>query len=178
MSDTNIDAGEAAPPQKKKKSKLLLFAGLAALLAGGGGFFAVKAGLLDSVLSKTAPNAAKGGPGDHGDASAGAGASGGGGPAAFVVLDPLVISLGPESRSKHLKVTLAIDVTPGREMEIQAQIPRVLDTLQGYLRAVDEREFEAPRSMERLRAQMLRRVQLVTPTGAARDLLIQEFVLN
>jgi len=31
--------------------------------------------------------------------------------------------------------------------------------------------------MERLRAQMLRRVKLVTPEGAVRDLLIQEFVL-
>jgi hypothetical protein len=32
--------------------------------------------------------------------------------------------------------------------------------------------------MLRLRAQMLRRVQLVAPAGTVRDVLIQEFVLN
>jgi flagellar FliL protein len=100
------------------------------------------------------------------------------GSATFVMLDPLVISLGPDSRSKHLRVTLAIDAAPGRGPEVQSVIPRVVDILQGFLRAVDEREFEIPRSMDRLRAQMLRRVQLVTPVGAVQDLLIQEFVLN
>jgi len=32
--------------------------------------------------------------------------------------------------------------------------------------------------MERLRAQMLRRVQLVAPPQSVRDVLIQDFVLN
>ena len=57
-------------------------------------------------------------------------------------------------------------------------MPRINDVLNVYLRAVDERDFEVPRAMVRLRAQMLRRVQLVTPPGAVRDVLIQEFVLN
>ena len=99
-------------------------------------------------------------------------------PGAFVPLDALIISLGPKSRSEHLKVTLTVEVEPGREAEVEAIKPRVVDVLNGFLRAVDEREFELPRSMERLRAQMLRRVKLVTPEGAVRDLLIQEFLLN
>ena len=82
-----------------------------------------------------------------------------------------------EAMSEHLKITLVIEVGPGREAEVEAVKPRVIDILNGFLRAVDEREFHLPRSMERLRAQMLRRVQLVTPEGAVRDLLIQEFVL-
>jgi flagellar FliL protein len=179
MSDNENDPGEAAAP--RKKSRLLLVACAAALLAGGGGFLAVRMGLLDlfspNKESRAESHAAAGGEQRSGDAGYAAQGSGTG-PAAFVLLDPLVISLGPESRSKHLKVTLAIDVERGREPELEAYIPRVNDILQGFLRAVDEREFEIPRSMERLRAQMLRRVQLVTPPGAARDLLIQEFVLN
>jgi len=173
MSDSTNAPGEAARP--KLGSPLLLIACAVAFFAGAGGFLAVRSGLLDPVLAMVAAPA---GPGVAGGAGQDAGDSAATGPAAFVFLTPMVISLGPESRSKHLKVTLAIDVAPGREAEVEPLVPRVIDILQGYLRAVDEREFEIPRSMERLRAQMLRRVQLVTPPGAARDLLIQEFILN
>ncbi len=164
MSEANDDTdGE---PARKGKSKLLLVACVLALVAGGGGFYAVYSGLL------TLPFIG-GGEGKNDTVTA----ESGGDPGAFVHLEPLIITLGPQSQSEHLKITLAIEVGPGREAEVEAVKPRVIDILNGFLRAVDEREFEMPRSMERLRAQMLRRVMLVTPEGAVRDLLIQEFVL-
>jgi flagellar FliL protein len=176
MSEVKDDTDDE--PVRKGKSKLLLVACVLALVAGGGGFYAVYSGLL--VLPFI------GGGEDKQDTVA-AGHGGGTGnasqaphpfePGAFIHLDPLIITLGPQSKSEHLKITLAIEVEPGREAEVEAVKPRVIDILNGFLRAVDEREFELPRSMERLRAQMLRRVKLVTPKGAVRDLLIQEFVL-
>jgi len=168
-------------PVRKGKSKLLLVAGVVALVAGGGGFYAVYSGLL------ALPFVGGGEGGGHETASATAGHGGEAGehadtaaafePGAFIDLEPLIVTLGPQSESEHLKITLTIEVGPGREAEVEAVKPRVIDILNGFLRAVDEREFELPRSMERLRAQMLRRVKLVTPEGAVRDLLIQEFVL-
>lgn len=177
MTETEIEAGGEAP-RKKKKSKLLLVAGAMALLAGGGGFAAVQAGLLDSVLAMIGLGGEAAMAGSHGGE--------GGEPAAvrqiadasYVFVEPMVITLGPESHARHLKVVVAVDVEPGRESEVADHMPRIVDTLQGLLRAVDERELAVPMSMERLRAQMLRRVALVTPPGAARDLLIQEFVIN
>ena len=176
MSEAKDDTG--GEPVRKGKSKLLLIAGVVALLAGGGGFYAVYSGLL--VLPFIG-----GGEGEMDTAMAGHGGEAGEDaealhpfePGAFVHLEPLIITLSPQSKSEHLKITLAIEVGPGREAEVEAVKPRVIDILNGFLRAVDEREFEVPRSMERLRAQMLRRVKLVTPEGAVRDLLIQEFVL-
>ena len=179
MTDATAATEGAAPP--KKKSKLLLIAAVLALLAGGGGFYAVQSGLLDSVL----PGGGHGADvGEHGEADAGHGESerghGGGGYSAgtFVLLDPMIISLGPDTRSRHLKVSLAVDVAEGRSAEVEAAGPRITDMLMGFLRAVDEREFEQPRAMERLRSQMLRRIQLVSPPEAVQDLLIQEFLLN
>ena len=40
------------------------------------------------------------------------------------------------------------------------------------------RDIEDPAALARLRAQMLRRIQVVTGEGQVRDLLITEFVLN
>ena len=57
-------------------------------------------------------------------------------------------------------------------------MPRVLDVLNTYLRAVEVRDLEQPSSAARLRAQMLRRVQVVTGEGRVRDLLVTEFVMN
>lgn len=159
----------------KGRLKLLLAACVAALVAGGGAFYAVFSGELVLPFVGGASGgdrlAAK-------DGATGPESPGRFEPGAFVELDPLVISLGAQSRSKHLKITLTVEVEAGREAEVEAVRPRVVDILNGYLRAVDEREFDQPRSMERLRAQMLRRVRLVTPEGAVRDLLVQEFVLN
>ena len=57
-------------------------------------------------------------------------------------------------------------------------MPRVLDVLNTYLRAVDVRDLEQPSAIPRLRAQMLRRIQVVTGPDRVRDLLITEFILN
>ena len=56
--------------------------------------------------------------------------------------------------------------------------PRVMDVLNGFLRAVEVQELEDPAALIRLRAQMLRRIQIVVGEGRVNDLLIVEFVLN
>ena len=156
--------------------KILAASCLVSLALGGGAFFAVSSGalplqsILPQVLGRGAGPAAETAAAGHRDS--------GYHPGAYVHLDPLVISLGPESASEHLKVSLVVEVAPGREAEVEAARPRLLDVLNVFLRAVDERDLALPASMERLRAQMLRRVQLVSPEGAVRDVLIQEFVIN
>lgn len=57
-------------------------------------------------------------------------------------------------------------------------MPRIADVLNTYLRAVEVRDLEAPAATVWLRAQMLRRIQVVAGEGRVRDLLITEFVLN
>lgn len=179
MSDTS-EPEAADAPAPKKKSRALLIALLATPLLGGAGFYGVYSGMIllpfgaadPAAAGSYAPGAAEE---THMDTS---GSKHSIAPTAFVPLEAMVISLGPDAKAKHLKVRLTIEVEPGREEEVTALTPRVLDVLNTFLRAVDETDFEIPRAMLRLRAQMLRRVQLVTPEGAVRDLLIQEFLLT
>ena len=153
-------APDAAP---KKKSKMPLLIGVVLALAfGGGGFYATYSGM---ILGAGEPHAAEEGVSKLPDI-------------AFVPLEPLVISLGAISENRHLRFTAQLEVDGPRAPEVTLLQPRILDVLNSYLRAVDFAELEDPSTLVRLRAQMLRRIQLVSGEGRVRDLLITEFVLN
>lgn len=98
-------------------------------------------------------------------------------PIAFVPLDPIVISLDGAER-RHLRFRAELEVVSGYQAEVETLKPRILDVLNTYLRAVDAEEFERSGALIDLRAQMLRRIQIVTGEGRVRDLLIAEFVVS
>ncbi|MBY0421809.1 MAG: flagellar basal body-associated FliL family protein [Parvularculaceae bacterium] len=106
----------------------------------------------------------------HGDAGAA--------DAAFVPMDPLVVTLGPEAAAKYLKITMTIETEKGSETAVAALMPRLRDVVNGYLRAVDEADLAEPASMSRVRAQLLRRLQLVAPDARITNILITDFVLT
>lgn len=155
----------------KKKSKLPLILGvLLALLGGGGGFFAVYSGII------LGPGAAQ--EEATGDESGEEEEVLNLPQIAFVPMEPLVINLGSASSNHHLRFRAQLEVNPEHEADVISLLPRVSDVLNSYLRAVSIEDLEDPTALIRLRAQMLRRVKIVTGEGRVRDLLIMEFVLN
>ena len=157
-------AVEAETPKKSSKKGLLIGLFLA-LLLGGGGFFATYSGMFGSDSTGNAEAEMEHPVAALPDVS-------------FVELDPLVISLGPPGKNRHLRFRGSLELVPGYEDEVTKLTPRVLDVLNSYLRAVDIAVLSDPPALIKLRAQMLRRIQLVTGEGRVRDLLILEFVLN
>ena len=157
---------EAEQPQNavpKKKSKLPLILGLVLFLVlGGGGFYAVYSGL---ILASAAEHPMTEHASDMPDI-------------AFVPLEPVTITLGEVSANIHLRFAAQLEVENARKDEVTLLIPRILDVLNGYLRAVEVAELGDPNALVRLRSQMLRRIQIVTGEGRVRDLLVTEFVLN
>ncbi len=158
---------EAGPDEApKKKSKLPLLIGILLMLVlGGGGFFATYSGMIlggDGVVADAH--------GPEGDAVVL--------DIAFVPIDPLIVSLGTSGRARHLRFSSQLEVSKAHQDEVTMLMPRILDVLNGYLRAVEVAELEDPSALIRLRAQMLRRVQIVSGEGRIRDLLVTEFVLN
>ncbi len=159
------EANGDAPGRKSKRP--LIIGSVLMLLLGGGGFFAVYAGLIlgpSSVGTEAA---------DPTEATPDALPE-----IAFIPIQPLVVSLGPEAGGRFLRFTAQVEVNKPYESDVTLLLPRILDVLNGYLRAVSTAELEDPAALVRLRAQMLRRVQLVSGEGRIRDLLVTEFVIN
>jgi flagellar FliL protein len=148
----------------KKRSKTPLLIGIVLALAlGGGGFYAAFSGLI--LGGSESETEAEHGPGPLSGV-------------AFVPLETIVVSLGPDSGSEHLRFTAQLEVVDAAAADVTTLSPRILDVINSYLRAIDTASIEDPHAMARLRAQMLRRIQVVTGEGRVRDLLITEFVLN
>jgi flagellar FliL protein len=119
--------------------------------------------------------------GGHGEAKGGhGGEKGAAGPAdvSFVPVEPLVVSLSPDAGPKFLRITMQIETPKGNEEIVVGLMPRLRDVLNGYLRSVEESDLADPASMARLRAQMLRRLQLVAPEADISNILITDFVLT
>lgn len=169
LEDTNSGAGRKRPPSRMRP--MMLGAAMAMAL-GAGGFYAVWSGLVLPASPEGQDARAAAPPADSVARSERPEAP------IFVSLDPLVVSLGSNAGSRHLRFKAELEVLRGREAEVRALTPRIADTLNGYLRAVTVAELEDPASLFLLRAQMLRRIQIITGDDMVRDLLVTEFVLS
>ena len=159
---TAVQTADDTGEKPKKGGRLGLVLGIAGALAlGGGGFFAIYSGLLPMG-------------GGHDDHAAAEGVPG----VAFVPMEPIMVSLPRGGATRMLRFTGQLEVAPEYQAEVASLMPRVLDVLNTYLRAVEVRDLEDPAALARLRAQMLRRLQVVTGEGRVNDLLVTEFVLN
>lgn len=152
--------------------------GLVLAVAGAaGGFFAVQAGVIGGFAKQdTAQGASDGIATAQSDAQARHVVSADN--VAFVEIDPLLISLGPGGGARHLRFRAQVEVPPTSEKNVRKLMPRIVDVLNGYLRALDISDLEDPLALVRLRSQMLRRIQIVAGRDAVHDLLIMDFVLN
>jgi flagellar FliL protein len=169
MTDAAADPADAAPASPPRKRRLGPIIGIVAALAlGGGGFYAVWSGLFDPAALFAGGGHGGGG---HGEAALPS-------DVAFVAVEPIMVSLPPGSSARLLRFSGQLEVAPEHAPAVAAVMPRVVDVLNTFLRAVEPRDLEQPSALAPLRAQMLRRIQVVVGEGQVKDLLITEFVLN
>lgn len=164
------DIETPAPSKKGGGAKLLVVGVVAAIILGGAGYYLTSSG----IIALPSPGNEKSA-GSHGEAPSHDAVPEN---ITFIPLDTILVSLAGSSKVKHLKFTGELEVEPSEMEYVQQVMPRIQDVLNTYLRAVEVRDIEKPASAMMLRAQMLRRVQVVAGEGRVRDILVTEFVLN
>lgn len=150
-------------PAKKGRGGLLVGV-LMAALGGVGGYFATHSGVVSL-------------PGEHKAEEMPAKPSGDP-KMAFVEIAPILISLNDPTIAGHLRFRAQLEVVDSYKSEVAHLEPRIVDLINGYLRALRPSDFEDPLILTRLRAQLLRRMQIVAGEGRVKDVLIMEFILN
>lgn len=168
MTDATADEVE---PEKKSGKKGLIVGLVLALVGAGGGYFATVSGL----IPLGAPPAE-----DHDVASADHGAAM---PdalpdVAYVDLQPIMVSLLGEGGQRHLRFHAQLEVPERYLADVEKIRPRIIDVLNGYLRAIEIGDLNDPLALTRLRGHMQRRINIVAGEGRVNDVLVMEFVLN
>ncbi len=182
MAAANKDA-QAAREAASKGGGLKLVVILAAVLvlAGGGGAAAWFLGLFGGKSeAAAAANAAGPGP-EAGHGAPAETASGAAVPVpTFVDLPDLLVNLkSTNKRPRFLKLKVALEVLDQRTADhVKTLTPRIMDSFQLFLRALDAEEIQGSQGMLILKEELLARInQAVAPSRVA-DVLFKEILIQ
>ncbi len=164
MANAEVTEEDIAP----KKGKMgLVIAIVLALLAGGGGFYAAISGLIPSGSDPATQEEA-----ESEEPLKQLGNN------VYVELDPLVVNIRSSSKYQLLKFVGQLEVKPEHAEDMEHIKPRLMDVMNTYLNALEAARFEDPIALIKLRAQLLRRLQVISGDSRIEDLLIMEFILQ
>lgn len=196
VSDAPAVEGEDGEAPKKKKLPLLFIVIPAALvvLGGGGGaaFFMMqpkpasaeegghgaekKSGHDKKAEKKGGGHGAAEGPADP---SLGVIAEGPDGVTFFTLPDMVVNIQTPDGRPTFLKLKLTLETQDAHVAEqLQAEMPRMQDMFQGFLRELRPEDLAGSTGTFQLRAEILRRVNLIAAPGKVDAVLIEEMLVQ
>lgn len=160
----NADAPNTKEKLHKKKGLMPILIGMIGALAlGGGGFYAIYSGLILSGQDKADAQSARSEPKPL---------------PTYLAIEQLTLSLAAPSGAEHLRLSAHVEIADGRLSEAEAYRPRFLSVINTYLRAVEPSDLREATALIRLRAQILRRLQMVAGADLVDDFLITEFILN
>ncbi|MDB2438738.1 flagellar basal body-associated FliL family protein [Hellea sp.] len=94
----------------------------------------------------------------------------------YLELTPLTISLQDDARI--LKIGITLETLEGEEDYIDPNDPKIRDAFVGYLRALRLEQIEDAAFMAQMRAQLLRRAQLILGAENVRGILITDFLVR
>lgn len=159
---------EARPKGGMSGKKLVLFFILPLLLiiiAGAGAYFT---GMLDSLLGK-------GGAEEVTEEVIPAN-----GPAVFYDVPELLINLSSSGNKNHfLKITISLELELQSDVPaVEAVMPRIVDNFQVYLRELRVEDLSGSAGIQRLREELLLRVNASVAPVKVKDVLFQEMLVQ
>ena len=177
MAEDAAATGEAEIAMEAKKGgmsgkKLVLFVVLPLLLVSGGGASAFFMGALDGLLGKeaAAPEVA----------AIDSAASPTAGEGVFFDLQEMLVNLNTGGRKTHyLKISVSLEVGSEDDvLQLQRVMPRIVDSFQVYLRELRIEDLHGSAGLQRLREELLLRVNSAAQPTVVRDVLFREMLVQ
>lgn len=167
MSEHTPSGAEAPEPKPRKRrgKSLLLLLVLVVLFGGGAAAWLFVPGVADKARALLG----------HREAVASAADT----KPVFIDLPEMALTLPNDGRPRQMRIKLSVELAPGTSLQeaTEALSPRVYDALLTYLRTLRDGEVDGGLGLDRLRADLYRRLVLVVGPGVLRDVLITSLVL-
>lgn len=189
-----VEGDEA--PKKKKLPLLFIIAPVALLVLGGGGagaFFMLQPkpaaaegaeaegghGTEKKEEKKGGHGEKKEGEGGEADPALGKISEGPDGVTFYTLPDMVVNIQSPDGKPTFLKLTLTLEMHDADLAEtLQGQMPRMQDMFQGFLRELRPEDLAGSAGSYQLRAEILRRVNLIAAPSRVDAVLIEEMLVQ
>ena len=178
---------EGAPAKKKLPLLFIIIPAALVVLGGGGGaaFFLMQPKAEAADAGHAAPEKKKDG-GGHGaaadgeaDPALGVISDGPDGVVVYTLPDMTVNIQAPDGRPMYLKLKLTLEMKDADlAHHLQAEMPRMQDMFQGFLRELRPDDLAGSAGSFQLRAEILRRVNLIAAPGKVDAVLIEEMLVN
>lgn len=156
------EEGAEGAPKKKSKKRLIILVLLLILLVGGGAAGLFLSGILhqgEEAEKKSEDLADK---------------------IIYFDMDEFLVNLNnPGSQVSFLKTTITLELPNQASMkEVQDKMPRIRDTFQVYLREMRSSDLQGSAGLQRLRTELLMRVNGLLETGKVNKVLFKEIVVQ
>ncbi|GAB4371063.1 MAG: flagellar basal body-associated FliL family protein [Kiloniellaceae bacterium] len=157
---------EATPKGGLNGKKLVLFIILPLLLLLGGLAGAYFAGLLDPLLGKHEPVAEEVKPAEP--------------VTVFYDMPQMLVNLNTGGKkNNYLKIAISLELTSQDDLAtIETLLPRVVDNFQVYLRELRVEDLRGSAGVQRLREELLMRVNTAVHPVEVRDVLFKEMLVQ
>jgi flagellar FliL protein len=179
MADDDRGAdGDEAEGSAKKGKRLILVIGLIVLLLGGGGAGLYFSGLLGGKKEEPVEEAKA--PAEQKKAEAKAGEPAKQGDPVFFELPEFINNLNTGStQTSFIKVSIILEIGSAEDLaRVQTMQPRIMDDFNTYLRELRATDLAGSAGLERLREELLRRVNKATSPAKVHNILFKEIIVQ
>ena len=161
--DVEVEAKPAGKGMSGKKLVLFVVAPIVLLLLAGGGAYFM--GLFGSASPEAEGEMAEEGPMQ---------------PAIFYDLPEMLVNLNSGGRtSSFLKISVSLEIeSEGDRKRLDDALPRIIDNFQIYLRELRIEDLSGSAGMQRLREELLLRVNSAVRPTVVRDVLFKEMLVQ
>lgn len=188
--DKENGEGEGEEGKKGGKKKLIIIILAAVLLLGGGGAGLYFSGMLGGKKDAKEEESAEAGTAAEGEAAEEAGGHGGGegkgakktkaGMPTFYELPEFLVNLNTDGKGlSFIKMTVVLELASQKDSEqISALQPRVVNDFNTYLRELRSSDLAGSTGLERLREELLMRVNKSVSPIQVSDILFKEIIVQ
>jgi flagellar protein FliL len=168
MSETKPQSGEPlelVAPRRRRGKKLLLLLGVVVIVGAAGAASQFVPGVADKLHAMI---------GRHEQVAAAVNSR-----PVFIDLPEMALTLPNGGHPRQMRIKLSVELARGasEQQGTEALSPRVYDALLTYLRTIQDGEVDGGLGLDRLRADLYRRLELVVGPGVLRDVLITSLVM-
>ncbi len=94
-------------------------------------------------------------------------------------LGSFIVNLADKDADRYLKIAIVLEIQDEKvKMEVEKRLPQIKDVITTLLFTKTSEDLKSPEGLERLKEEILKRVNAILPIGGVKNVYFTEFVIQ